>query len=233
MMVGCTQTTTTVKQTTKADNTTEKQEDSTTKKEGSTTQSQGADLGFLNEACKGAEVYLTTCGQADTETIRNVIYNMVDPDEEFVNIIEVGATKAEGKVNIQEDNNLNTTQVSLGGDKTPVVLLVLGTSVKGLGAAGTDVDKESQRATEFANLAKEGKIILVCMHVGGTARRGEMSDPVIRAALPGATMVVVTADGNTDSLFTTLSTENNVAKFFELSKLRELAPYLKALFGIN
>ena len=241
LLTACSQTTTTTaKKTTKENTTAETQnttkaDDQTTKVEDKTSQSSVEVFEELKEAAKGAKCYLTTCGQADVMTVENIIGN-VDPEEETVILYEEGdAAPTTGDVKIMKSSDLEASEVELATDgaKLPVVFLIVGTSSKGLGAAGTNVQKETERATAFSNLAKQGKIVLVLLHVGGEARRGEMSDPVITAAVPGASAVFVKTGGNKDGLFTTLCTANNITNFVELEKLSALQPYLASIFGMT
>ena len=100
----------------------------------------------------------------------------------------------------------------------------------GLGAAGVDESFEKNRADGFAQAAAEGKFTLILFHVGGTARRGTSSDPIIEAAFPGAAACFLVSSGNEDGFFTTLSTQNNVS-LYEVGKAAELSDYTKQLFG--
>ena len=167
----------------------------------------GLEASLVNVAV-GKTVYLSTVGQADSNIIENII-------------------KKAGAVGLYTANNMLTAdQVEEGA----VVLLTLGSSSKGLGAAGVDEAFEKERATAFAQAAAEGKFTLILFHVGGTARRGTSSDPIIEAAFPGAAACFLVSAGNEDGFFTTLSTENNVS-LYEVAKAAELSDYTKQLFG--
>ena len=234
-IVGCQAETTTQtqKQTTTKNNETTTQADGSTTKQGATT----ADPDLLKDLAgkaQGVKVYLTTCGQSDVNVVVNIIENQVDPEGETI-VIYTDQEPTDGTIKVLQDESLEATDIELSSDpeKLPFVLLVLGTSSKGLGAAGTDVQKETARAEAFANLAKEGKIVLVCLHVGGAARRGELSDPVITAAFAGANAVLVKADGNTDGFFTNLAEQNNTQYFLNLEKTPNFIAPLKVLFGME
>ena len=152
--------------------------------------------------------YLTTVGQADSNIVSN-IFN------------KAGAT---GEYTL--DAMLNASDVEEGA----VVFLTLGASSKGLGAAGVDEAYEKARAKEFSDAAKEGKFTLILFHVGGTARRGSSSDPIIEAAFPGAAACFVVSSGNEDGFFNGLSTNNNVS-LYEVSKSLDLVNLAKGLYG--
>ena len=85
--------------------------------------------------CQNKTVYLTTAGHSDTNLVGNVLN-------------KAGAT---GKYTLE--TMLKASEVAEGS----VVLLTLGSSSKGLGAAGVDEAHEQARAAEFAAAAKEGK----------------------------------------------------------------------------
>jgi len=93
---------------------------------------------------------------------------------------------------------------------TQTLILVLGVSLKGLGAAGLDVDKERARVQDLLRGARERGIPVLCLHLGGEARRGEMSDGLIRDCLPSAAAAIVVRAGNADGLFTTLCAESGI-----------------------
>ena len=158
---------------------------------------------------EGKTSYLTTVGQADADIVNNVF------------------KKAGLGTAYTNNNKLTASDVEDGS----VVLLTLGASSKGLGAAGVDEAHEEARAAEFAAAAAQGKFTLILFHVGGTPRRGASSDPIIEAAFPGAAACLIVEGGNSDGFFTELSTENNV-KLYSVSKTLDLVDYAKGLFGL-
>ena len=166
----------------------------------------------LEEALVGIAVdktcYLTTVGQADSNIVSN-IFN------------KAGAA---GKFTLNA--MLNASEVEEGA----VVFLTLGASSKGLGAAGIDESYEKARAKEFSDAAATGKFTLILFHVGGTARRGTSSDPIIEAAFPGAAACFVVSSGNEDGFFNGLATDNNVS-LYEVSKSLDLVSLAKGLYG--
>src|SRR5512143_2293862 len=95
------------------------------------------------------------------------------------------------------------TAANLEGQKT--LVLVLGASMKGLGAAGLDADKEMARISALVAEAKKKGISVLCMHVGGEARRGDLTDQMVKAFLPAGKAAVVVKSGDKDGLFTKLA----------------------------
>lgn len=78
------------------------------------------------------------------------------------------------------------------------VILVVGGSSKGLGAAGINQDQEEARARAIVGAAKEAGTKILVMHVGGEARRGDLTDKFVTITAPSAQYVIVVTDGNKD-----------------------------------
>ena len=128
---------------------------------------------------------------------------------------------------IRQDD-LEASEVEEGA----VVFMVVGGSNKGLGVAGTNVSNEAKRASDFATLSDYGKITLIVFHVGKEARRGDTSDPIIRAVAPNANMLIVVEGGNNDGYFTTISEENNIDLYL-YTKSKKIKVVFELLFGLN
>ena len=94
------------------------------------------------------------------------------------------------------------------GDRT--LVLVVGGSSKGLGAAGISVQDEMRRAQALVTQAKTMGMTIISVHIGGEARRGSLSDDFIRFAVPVSDFVVVVSEGDNDKLFTNLATEAKI-----------------------
>ena len=162
--------------------------------------------------CKDKEVYATTCGQADLATLQVIIEDsLADLDMEDPTHYEP---------------DYSASDIPNGA----ILFLVVGGSLKGLGAAGVDVESEAARATEFANKAKAGEITLIVVHIGGSARRGDTSDPIIKAAAPKANMLLVVETGNEDGYFTNVSKDNNIPLFL-YSKQSKMKASIAKLFS--
>ena len=155
---------------------------------------------------KDKNIYLTTIGQGEIETI-----------ELFFDDLDLVAG-----TDYVKKNTLTADEVEEGS----VVFIVVGTSSKGLGAAGVKLNQEVDRANAFAE--KEGVTLLV-FHVGGTARRGDMSDPIIDIICPKADLLLVVNSGNADGKFTNIAKDNNVDLYL-FSVTAKLSPAINALF---
>jgi hypothetical protein len=119
------------------------------------------------------------------------------------------------------------TPRDLGNIKT--LGLVLGVSMKGLGAAGLDMAKERKRVNLLVAEAQRKNIPLLCLHLGGEARRGQLSDALISAFLPKAKMAIVVKSGNKDKLFTRICEEYKIP-LVEVEKTVDILKPLKESF---
>lgn len=118
------------------------------------------------------------------------------------------------------------TAADLEGRKT--LVLVLGASLKGLGAAGLDVDKERDRVQSLTAEAQKKGIPILCLHLGGEARRGDQTDDLMAEFLPLARMAIVVKSGNADGFFTRICHEKNIP-LIEVEKAADaLEPFRKA-----
>lgn len=161
--------------------------------------------GFIEDK----KVYLTTVGQADIDIVQNILIAVGIEENEY--------TRKE---------LLTAGEVEDGG----VVLLVTGTSGKGLGSAGIDQKHEENRATSFANRASAGEITVITLHVGGSGRRGSSTDPIIKIIAPKSNLLLVVNDGNQDGLFSNIAKENDV-EISLYSKTTNIKDAFKLLFG--
>ncbi len=127
---------------------------------------------------------------------------------------------------------LDYTLVKLAGaadlDKMKSLVLVLGASLKGLGAAGLDMDKERNRVAALVTAAGKSDIPMLCLHLGGESRRGQQTDDLIRKFLPLARMAIVVRSGNSDGIFTAICLANNIPLIEVEKTVDALDPLRKA-----
>ena len=104
--------------------------------------------------------------------------------------------------------NPTATGADLDGVKT--VVIAVGNSTKGLGAACISQEQETARAKEFmAAVEKKGVKVILC-HIGGATRRGSLSDAFADMVLPLSSYMVVKEDGNEDSKFTSYASAHSI-----------------------
>jgi len=140
-----------------------------------------------------------------------------------VQLASVLAKRAELKANL--------SKLAVGQDleNHKTLMLVLGASLKGLGAAGLDTNKERERIAQLLVEAKKRNIPILCLHLGGDARRGQLTDEMISDYLPFAKLAIVVKSGNKDGLFTKICKEKNIP-LVEVEKTTDIVGPLKAAF---
>jgi len=109
------------------------------------------------------------------------------------------------------------------------LVLVIGGSSKGLGAAGISADDELVRTQALITRARELNMSIIAIHIGGEARRGALSDVFISYAVPLTDFVIVVAEGNNDGLFTNLANQARIP-FNSVNRISEVGPPLAAAF---
>ncbi len=147
----------------------------------------------LKGIAAGKQVYVSSIGQ--------------DSFSNGVNVVKTASGLTAGEAGEQgkfvSDNLLEASEVTDGS----VVFLVVSGSAKGLGGSN-EYTKESEeiRATAFATAASQDKFTLIVLHLGGTARRGTLTDGFLDIVCPEAAAVVVRCseadNANSDGYFT-------------------------------
>jgi len=107
-----------------------------------------------------------------------------------------------GKVPYKADTKVVAGALNGSGAKSLVI--AIGGSSKGLGAAGVSADVELARIKAVVAEAKKLGMKIVGLHIGGESRRGELSDGFIKEIVPLCDYVIVVAEGNKDGLFNKL-----------------------------
>jgi hypothetical protein len=131
----------------------------------------------------------------------------------------------------------------LEGHKTLIV--VLGASTKGLGAAGVDMDAEIAWATGLFEKARQLGMSIVAMHIEGGTRRGPSSDRVNSTFAPLVDHLMVKgappdqewaeaeeANGNADGLFTKIAAEQGIPITY-IARTLEAVDALRQLFDVE
>lgn len=90
------------------------------------------------------------------------------------------------------------------------VIVALGGSQKGLGAAGIDVEEELARIERVLSAAEAKGLTIIGVHIGGEGRRGPLSERFIVAAAPRTHYLIVTEEGNRDGYFDRLAQERGI-----------------------
>ncbi len=167
---------------------------------------------FLNGFAMGKEILITPFGQS--------------PDGMMIRVVLK-------KVGYKADLNKTMTANELSDEK--VIILAVGGSSKGMGAAGLDKSGEIARVEKLVEVAKkQGKKIIV-MHIGGMGRRGKLTDIFLSKSVPIADKVIIVESGNSDGLFTNLLDGKNVDLLMAKSVKKTSVPLKKVLkaWGID
>lgn len=132
-----------------------------------------------------------------------------------------------GKVGMDYTTNNLATSADLGDAKTLIV--VVGGSSKGLGAAGIDANGELDRLTELLDAADAAGLNIIVMHTGGNARRGDLSDKFITPVFGYADYAIVVAAGDEDGLMQGICAEKSIPMDL-IGSISEVATVLPAAF---
>lgn len=132
------------------------------------------------------------------------------------------------KLDVYQNNVISASELT---NKYKAIILAVGGSNKGLGAAGIDADQELARTDALIAKAKELGITVIAMHVGGADRRGTLSDSFIRPAFAAADVAIIVESGDTDNLMHDILAGNNTPTAY-VAKSSEARDVLKSLFGL-
>lgn len=87
--------------------------------------------------------------------------------------------------------------------KCKTLFVTVGTSLKGFGSAGVNLDTETKRCEEMIKAAKANGVYVILVHIGGEGRRDSMTNLLLEKLAPDAEAFLVYASGNGDNWFTT------------------------------
>lgn len=121
----------------------------------------------------------------------------------------------------------------LEGKPYKTMLVVIGSSSKGLGASGITIDDEIERLDRMIEKAKELDMQIIAAQIEGKARRDREGGPnerSINAIVPYADYIIVKEDANFDGKFTKISEENNIPMTI-IEDTLELTEVIKAMYS--
>jgi hypothetical protein len=108
------------------------------------------------------------------------------------------------------------------------VIVVIGSSLKGLGAAGISIDQEIARVRSIIEEAKKRDMLVIGVHIEGEARRGGNCEKVIDDIAHRVDYLIVRSDGNKDGRFDRIAEEKKVP----MRIINETAEFMDLLRGI-
>lgn len=197
-------------------------------------------LGWL-----GIAVFFTACGTEKTmQTEVAVIYeedqkNVLPAGIEELPVILTSAGQSidlyvvqtllkKGEVECEIKELL--TAEELKNYKT--LVLALGGSAKGLAAAGVTLEEELERIRSLISEAEKQEMTIITLHIGGSSRRGKVSDQFLPDALMAADAAVIVSEGDFDGKIDEILTEYGVPACYVEHQIDAVEP-LKVLFGKN
>lgn len=90
------------------------------------------------------------------------------------------------------------------------VVIAMGASIKGFGAAGITAETELARGQDLLDTARAEGVKVIGAHIGGADRRGGLSEPFVELIAPQSDALVVVASGNEDGYFTRVAEEKGI-----------------------
>ncbi len=157
-------------------------------------------------------IITTTCGQSPGALMVTQICKQVDLECEQQDLLEGEYLK---------ENDFKT------------VIITMGTSGKGMGAAGTDMKAEVERINGIIEVANEKGMTIIGAHIEGEARRVDDNDAKsIEVVAPYSDIIIVREDSNKDGYFTDLGEEKDIPVYV-IEKTLELTEPLKEIFQVK
>jgi len=117
------------------------------------------------------------------------------------------------------------------------LIIVMGASLKGMGAAGIAIEDELKRAADLIAEARKEGLTIIGAHVEGMKRRaqgaaaGDTTDEQsIDAVAPNANILLVYKEGNGDGRFTTIADGRKIP-LVEFEKMMDIIPALEKIYA--
>lgn len=155
---------------------------------------------------------VTTCGQSPAALMVKMICQQVGVD--------------------CSQNDLLTAE-DLKGSDYQTLIITMGTSGKGMGAAGTNMNQEEARIDKLIQIAEEKGIQILGAHVEGMSRRVDNNDEKsIEIVMPNSDALIIKNASNEDGFFTEKSEELNIPVVF-FDKNMEMGNAIKELFKVQ
>lgn len=142
-------------------------------------------IGTIDKSLYKQPVFVTSFGQSTDAAMLDTVMKRIGVDYVY---------------------NATATAEAMKGYKT--VIIAVGASTKGLGAAGISEADETARAKAIMEYINSNEIEVICCHIGGSARRGTLSDLYSDMVMEKASLIVLKEDANFDYKFTKYAEEH-------------------------
>ena len=144
-------------------------------------------IGTVNKSLYSQPVFVTSFGQSTDAAMLDTVMK---------------------RIGVEYVYNATANADAVKGYKT--VVIAVGASTKGLGAAGISEAEETERAKAIMQAIAETGAQVICCHIGGSARRGTLSDVFADMVMEKASYIVLKEDANFDYKFTKYAEEHNL-----------------------
>jgi len=131
------------------------------------------------------------------------------------------------------DYNAEPKPADLKARPFKTLMVVLGSTAKGLGASGVTIDQEIDRLNAMMAEARRLKLQIVCVLLEGKTRRGKpggADERCIDAIAPFAHYLVVKKDGNEDGRFDAIARKSGAPLTF-IDDAVDFGDVVKGMFG--
>jgi hypothetical protein len=170
-------------------------------------------------------VLITSCGQSPGPIMLKVV---------FMKLKLEAKPKAYEVIELATAEDLKAMQEA--GTPFKSIIIVMGASLKGMGAAGISIDDELSRTSKLIEEARRQGITIIGAHIEGMKRRaqgaavGDNTDELsIDSVAPKSDLLVIIKEGNADGRFTAIANEKNIP-MIEAEKTLDLLSEFKKLF---
>ena len=119
------------------------------------------------------------------------------------------------------------------GNPYKTLIITTGTSMKGMGAAGVDIDYEVARIEAIIAEAKKEGILIIGAHIEGMSRRVDATDAAsIATVIPESKLLLIREDSNEDGYFTKAAEEQGIP-IITFKETLDLVDIFKQLFNLE
>ena len=189
-------------------------------------------------------VVTTTAGQGSDVLTFNILGEEVGLTCDFCDVLStemIDAGVGLGGAEPGPDTAYNYAEVKTNLEEFPLgtpyetIVIVIGASLKGMGASGLTISSEEARVKDIIKYCKEKKVFIIGVHTGGESRRGAPKsdqEKMIDAVAPFADYLIVLAEGNKDGRFTTIAEDKSIP-LTEIEYHLDLLDLLKQVFQLG
>jgi hypothetical protein len=166
-------------------------------------------------------ILVTSCGQSNGPTTVKIVLQRLKLAFDIEPQATAGTLRAKAQA----------------GTPYKSLIITMGASLKGMGAAGIEIEDELARAAALIAEARKTGVKVIGAHVEGLKRRaqgaaaGDTTDEqTIDTVAPASDILLVWQEGNSDGRFTAISQAKGIP-LIQYEKTLDLIPTLEKLFA--